>query len=43
MDRNNDGLLSPSEREELASIAAISEHLSLIRAKAFLMLGKKPT
>jgi len=42
MDRNNEGLLSAPEREELASLAAISEQFSLIRAHAFLLLGKKP-
>ena len=42
MDRNNDGKLSQSERQELASLAAMSETLSLLRAKALHFLGRKP-
>jgi hypothetical protein len=41
MDRNNDGKLSQNEREELESLAAWSEMLSLLRAKALLFLGRK--
>jgi hypothetical protein len=42
MDRNNDGQLSSSEREELAALAAVSEEMSLIRGQAFVLLGRKP-
>jgi hypothetical protein len=39
MDRNNDGLLDQSEKEELESLVEVSETLSLLRAKALGMLG----
>jgi bacterioferritin (cytochrome b1) len=42
MDRNTNGLLSPSEREELEALAEMSESISLLRAKAFVLLGRKP-
>jgi hypothetical protein len=42
MDRNNEGLLDPSEREELEALAELSEELSLVRAKALQILGKQP-
>ncbi len=42
MDRNNEGLLSPTEREELEALAELSERLSLVRAKALQILGKRP-
>lgn len=42
MDRNNDGMLTREEKKELRSIVAISELLSLLRAKALLVLGRKP-
>ena len=42
MDRNNEGLLSETEREELAALVELSERLSLIRAEAFSLLGKQP-
>ena len=34
MDRNNDGKLSQDERDELESLAAVSESIALLRAKA---------
>ncbi len=43
MDRNNDGQLTESEREELASLVEMSESLSLVRAEALRLLGRKPT
>ena len=42
MDRNNDGKLSEYERAELESLAAMSETISLLRAKALRLLGRKP-
>ena len=42
MERNNDGLLQPSEKEELAALAAWSEEVSLLRAEALQLLGESP-
>ncbi len=42
MDRNNDGALTPSEREELESLVEMSETLALVRARAFCLLGRRP-
>lgn len=42
MDRNNDGLLTDQEREELEALAELSERLSLVRAEALDILGKRP-
>ena len=42
MDRNNDGSLNPDERDELESLVAMSETLSLVRAKALAILGRRP-
>lgn len=42
MDRNTEGLLQPVEKEELAALAALSEEISLLRAQALQLLGKKP-
>jgi hypothetical protein len=42
MDRNNEGLLDPSEREELEALVELSERLSLIRGEALQILGKQP-
>ena len=42
MDRNNEGLLSETEREELEALTELSERLSLVRAKALQILGKQP-
>jgi hypothetical protein len=41
MDRNNEGLLQPAEKEELAALTALSEEISLLRAKAMQLLGRK--
>jgi len=43
MDRNNEGELAPGEREELESLVELSERLSLVRAEALLLLGRRPT
>ncbi len=42
MDRNNDGQLSSSERDELEGLVELSEQLSLIRARALQLLGRTP-
>lgn len=42
MERNNDGLLGPSEREELEALVELSEQLSLVRGEALQILGKRP-
>lgn len=42
MDRNNEGELSDQERADLAALAEMSEQLSLIRAEALNLLGRKP-
>ena len=42
MDRNNDGALSDAERRELASLVEVSEMLSLVRADALHLLGRRP-
>jgi hypothetical protein len=42
MDRNTNGLLTPAERDELEDLAELSEVISLMRAEALQLLGKKP-
>ena len=42
MDRNNEGALSAEERDELESLAELSETISLVRADALALLGRKP-
>lgn len=42
MDRNNDGLLTEEERTDLESLVELSERLSLVRAEALHLLGRKP-
>jgi hypothetical protein len=42
MDRNNNGQLNEAERNELESLAEMSESLSLVRAEAWRLLGRKP-
>ncbi len=42
MDRNNEGLLPPAEKEELEALAELSERLSLVRGEALQILGKRP-
>ena len=42
MDRNNEGKLTEQERADLAALAELSERLSLVRAEALRLLGRKP-
>ncbi len=42
MDRNNEGKLAASEREDLAVLVELSERLALLRAEALHLLGRKP-
>lgn len=42
MDRNTEGRLAQAEREELESLVELSERLSLVRAQALHLLGRKP-
>lgn len=42
MDRNNEGLLPESEREELAVLVELSEQMSLVRGEALQILGRQP-
>ena len=42
MDRNNEGLLTEAERADLESLVELSERLSLVRAEALKLLGRKP-
>lgn len=41
MDRNSNGLLTETERADLEALVEMSENLSLLRAKALLVLGRK--
>jgi hypothetical protein len=42
MDRNNEGQLTEQELADLAALAELSEQLSLVRAEALHLLGRKP-
>ena len=42
MDRNTNGELSSAEREELESLAELSETMSLFRGQAMHLLGRRP-
>lgn len=42
MDRNNEGFLQESEKEELEALVELSEQLSLVRGEALQILGKQP-
>jgi hypothetical protein len=42
MDRNNDGLLTADQKEDLEALVELSESLALVRAKALRLLGRKP-
>lgn len=42
MDRNNEGRLTPEEREDLEALVELSESLSLLRARALQALGRRP-
>ena len=40
MDRNNEGLLTDVEREDLESLVELSERLALVRAEVLHLLGR---
>jgi hypothetical protein len=42
MDRNTNGQLSASEREQMESLVEVSEQMALVRAQALHLLGRKP-
>jgi len=42
MDRNTEGQLSTAERAELESLVELSESMSLVRADALYLLGRRP-
>ena len=42
MDRNNEGMLTEAERSDLESLVELSERLSLVRAEALHLLGRRP-
>jgi hypothetical protein len=42
MDRNSEGRLTHPERAELESLVEMSEAISLVRAGALHLLGRKP-
>jgi hypothetical protein len=42
MDRNNEGQLNESDSADLESLVELSETLSLVRAEALHLLGRKP-
>lgn len=43
MDRNTEGDLTEGELAELESLVEVSENLSLVRAEAFHLLGRRPS
>ncbi len=43
MDRNNEGKLNSEEVTKLEALAELSETLSLVRAQALHLLGRKPS
>lgn len=43
MERNNEWQRTEQERADLAALAELSERLSLVRAEASLLLGRKPS
>jgi hypothetical protein len=42
MDRNNDGALTPAERGQLEGLVELSETMAVVRARALMLLGRKP-
>ena len=42
MDRNTEGLLTDAEHAEFEALVELSEQLSLVRAQALHLLGRKP-
>jgi hypothetical protein len=43
MNRNINGQLTDSERNQLEALAELSENIAFVHAKALLFLGRKPT
>lgn len=43
MNRNTNGQLTDTEREELEALAELSENIAFVRVKALLFLGRKPS
>jgi len=43
MDRNTEGTLGPEEKKELEALAELSQTISLVRAEALHVLGRKPS
>lgn len=41
MDRNNEGQLQGTEKDELEGLVELSEQMSLVRAEALQILGKQ--
>jgi hypothetical protein len=42
MDRNTEGLLTQAEHAELEALVELIEQISLVRAQALHLLGRKP-
>jgi hypothetical protein len=42
MDRNNNGVLSASELEDMEALVELSETISIVRGQALFLLGRKP-
>jgi hypothetical protein len=42
MDRNTEGALTVDERTEMETLVDVSEELSLVRAEALRLLGRRP-
>ena len=42
MDRNTEGSLSQAERGELEALVELNERLTILRAQALRLLGRKP-
>lgn len=42
MDRNNEGMLTENDRRDMEALVELSERLSLVRAEALLLLGRRP-
>jgi hypothetical protein len=42
MDRNNNGRLTPEERDDLEALVELCETIALVRAQALHVLGRTP-
>ena len=42
MDRNNNGALTPEQREQLEMLVELSETIAIVRAQALLLLKQAP-